>query len=302
MKNYFLRSVRNRTLLRDSFSYFLLKVGILYKGIFGKVRVNTIYRKLKKEYKFSKINKNYEFIKKKDINYQKVIWIFWYQGMQNAPDIVKACYKSVVNTFKDKKVVIITKDNYKDYVNIPEFIIERLDANKMSITHFSDILRAVLLITYGGLWLDATVYCTGKQDYNYISSLDFFVYRDGWFENQTINMANWLIWSKPNNKLLKDTLLLLFNYWYKKDYACDYFIFHIFFKIVTEENEKLWNVIPYINHLDNHLLANDLLTPFDRQRYEYIKKETDFHKLTYKLNLLNNKEKSYYDYIIKKVR
>ena len=299
MKEYLYRSIRNKTLIRDMFAYFMLKIGILDNGIIGKARVNIIYNKLKKEFNINKINKNFTFYKKKNIDYNNVIWVFWYQGIQEAPDIVKSCYKSILTTFKNKKVILITKKNLNEYIDVPNFILDRLKSNEMSITHFSDIIRASLLVTYGGLWIDATVYCTGKEDYDYFSKLDFFVYRDGWFDKQKINMANWLIWSKPHNILLETTLIYLYNYWYKKDYLCDYFIFHLFFKMSTEIYSDMWNKVPYINHIDNHLLINDIFKEFDLQRFEFIKRITCFHKLTYKLDFSKDKNNSYLNYIIR---
>lgn len=298
MINNFLTCIRNGTLLKESLCYFMYKFKIINKGMLGKVKVNIVYNKIIKKYNKKKLITLFNFEKKKKVDFRNVVWIFWYQGMSNAPEIVKKCYNSVLSNFKDKEVILITKDNFLDYIDIPNFIIDRVDNKQMSITHFSDILRLALLITYGGLWLDATVFCTDNQDYNYISSLDFFVYRDGWFDNQTIKIANWLIWSKPDNPILKDTLILLYNYWKKEKYACNYFIFHLFFNISIEKHRELWEKVPYINHIDNHLLINDIFKDFNNNRFSFICKHTDFHKLTYKLDFSKVTDTSFLNYII----
>lgn len=84
----------------------------------------------------------------------------------------------------------------------------------ISNTHFSDILRASLLIKNGGLWLDATVLCTGNS-WNKIKENKLFVYRNGWMDMEYINMASWLIYSKSNNNILLLTQELLYEYWKK---------------------------------------------------------------------------------------
>lgn len=55
-------------------------------------------------------------------------------------------------------MVVIDQNNYRDYVDIPDYIIKKLDKKQMSLTHFSDILRMALLYEYGGVWMDATLF------------------------------------------------------------------------------------------------------------------------------------------------
>ena len=58
----------------------------------------------------------------------------------------------------DHRVIILTEDNYKQYVNIPEWLEEKKNKGVISRTHFSDVLRLTLLSHYGGLWLDSTFF------------------------------------------------------------------------------------------------------------------------------------------------
>ena len=155
-----------------------------------------------------------------------------------------------------------------------------------------------LLIKYGGLWLDATVFCSGNS-WNWLKENSLFVYRNGWLDMEYINMANWLIYSKSNDKILIMTLNLLYDYWRNKDYASNYFIFHMFFKLVTEKYADEWKQVPYYSQIDNHLLTNELMNNFDEKRYNEIKSLTNFHKLTYKLQIDKNTGKTtFYDKII----
>lgn len=39
------------------------------------------------------------------------IWIFWWQRIENAPEIVKICYQSVLKYFKNGKITIITQED-----------------------------------------------------------------------------------------------------------------------------------------------------------------------------------------------
>lgn len=52
---------------------------------------------------------------------------------------------------------MIDNGNWRDYVELPEYIIQRWDKKQISPAHFTDLLRLQLLIKYGGTWIDATV-------------------------------------------------------------------------------------------------------------------------------------------------
>lgn len=164
-------------------------------------------------------------------------------------------------------------------------------------THFSDILRAALLVEHGGLWLDSTVYCTGNN-IELFEKQDLFVYRNGWMDMENINMASWLMYAKSNNKILKTTLELLYKYWQKNNYLCNYFLFHMFFKMATDKFNSEWEKVPYLNQIDNHLLARELLNKYNENVFNMIIKITDFHKLTYKLEGTVDKKNTFFEKII----
>ena len=124
-----------------------------------------------------------------------------------------------------------------------------------------------MLIKYGGLWLDATTYLTGVLP-DYIKKNDFFVYRNGWMDMEMINMGSWFIYSKrTNNLLLLETRRLLYKYWKKYNYIKNYFLMHMFFRMVTDKNQETWKKVPVINQIDSHLLMQELNNEYDNKRY-----------------------------------
>lgn len=289
-------SIKSKTFFRDTVLYIFMKMGFYSNYTRGLITMDRAYLKLKKRYeKKIKDFKVDEKIKQEESNF---IWICWFQGLENAPELVKKCYKSVKRWYPDNDIVLITKENFRDYVDIPEYIINKWENKKISNAHFSDVLRLALLIKYGGLWIDATVFCTGNS-WNWLKEKNLFVYRNGWLDMEYINMANWLIYSKSNDKILIMTLKLLYDYWKNKNYAYNYFIFHMFFKMATEKYSEEWKNVTYYSQIDNHLLSYELSNDFNEKRYKEIKKMTNFHKLTYKIKINNKKkEKTFYDEII----
>lgn len=90
------------------------------------------------------------------------IWMCWWQGEENAPEIVRACIDSVRRNAGGHEVVVITDENLSEYVDIPEWVLEKVRAGVMSRTNLSDLLRLSLLAEHGGMWLDATFFCSGS--------------------------------------------------------------------------------------------------------------------------------------------
>lgn len=280
MKDKIKKSCKSHTLFSDAICYFFRCIKYSSPYTTGLIAMDKIFYDVEKKY--SKIAK--KFISKNgESKKSDYIWIFWYQGIENAPEIVKFCYESVKKYFSNKNIVIITKNNISDYIEIPEFIMKKVENGIISLTHFSDIIRTKLLIEYGGLWLDSTVLCTG-ENFDFSEELDLFVYRNGWFDKENINMASWLIYAKSNNVILELTYYLLEEYWKTHNYLCNYFLFHMFFKIATDIYSEEWKKVPYSNHINNHLLFNEFSNKFSKTRLEKICKITSFHKLSYKID------------------
>ena len=109
----------------------------------------------------------YDFIKnykpqKFEFNnkFQSSIWSLWWQDdkFENLPDVVKICYSSIKKFGGSHDFQILTQKNFRELVNLPDYILEKFNAGKITITHLSDIIRFYLLFNYGGLWLDSTVF------------------------------------------------------------------------------------------------------------------------------------------------
>ena len=93
-------------------------------------------------------------------NLEGKIWMCWWQGEENAPEIVRACIDSVRRNAGDREVIVITDENMFDYVHIPDWVLEKVKEGIITRTNLSDLLRLSLLAEHGGMWLDATFYCT----------------------------------------------------------------------------------------------------------------------------------------------
>ena len=88
----------------------------------------------------------------------KTIWIYWGQGEDNAPHIVKRSIESWRNRNPRWDVKVLDEKSVAQFVDMsdcPAFLGHRL---------FSDLLRLRLLEVHGGVWADATVFCHRPLD------------------------------------------------------------------------------------------------------------------------------------------
>ena len=257
------------------------------------------YRKLKRKYRKIVINDKPITSDKKIIEKSNKIWICWFQGIENAPELVKACYNSVLKNYKDKEIIVLTEENYKKYVDMPEHIIKKWEKGYITFAHFSDILRIELLSKYGGLWLDSTIFTTKRSELVFNENIELFVFKQVDLDRKNslaVVASNWLIYANKNNNIINLTKKLLYYYWKDYNYAINYNIFHIFFKLATEVYKDEWKNVPTFNNISPHILQFELNDDFQEIRFNEIKNMSDFHKLNWRIKSEN--KNSFYNYIV----
>jgi len=247
-----------------------------------------------------------EFDSRYDSNAQKEqsnkVWICWLQGMENAPELVRSCYQSVQANLKGRDIILITLENMTEYVQFPQYIIDKWQSGQITDTHLSDLLRLELLIKYGGMWLDATVICTTADIPDFYFTSDLFFYqclkpgRDG---HSTI-MSSWLISASSNNKVLMATRYLCYCYWKTNQSLVDYFLFHNFMTMALEHYEKAWMAVVPKDNATPHVLSLRLFDDYDKAIFEQIVAQSPFHKLGYKFAKAKAKQKdTNYDFLLR---
>ena len=257
-------------------------------------------QKLEKRYKkyLIQFNEKYEETEHKKSN---KIWICWFQGLDEAPNIVKKCIESVKKNNLDKEVVIITSENLHDYVEFPKYIEEKWKRGVITHTHMTDLLRLELLIRYGGTWIDATVFCSSSNIPSYFFDSDLFFYqllkpgRDG----NGIYFSSWFMSAKTNNKILMATRVLCYEYWKENNTMWDYFLLHDFLSIVLEYYPDDWKKIIPRDNSAPHMLLLRLFDKYNEDVWKAISEQTPFHKLTYKFDSKNQRRNNtYYEKIM----
>lgn len=237
-----------------------------------------------------------------NIKKNKTIWVLWLQGMESAPQIVRSCYRSL-NKLKPKEfdVILLTKQNLKQYIVLPEYITDKYHRGLISNTHLSDIIRLELLYIYGGLWIDATVYiCDQIPEFMY--SGDFFA-----FDNSSvtaasvIKMSTWWIYARAANYIITKTRDMIYAYWQQEEQLINYFLLHIAMSKVIDEHSMARNIFHskfFYSNGNAHYLQGSLAAEYDEKKWSHIKCISPVQKLTYKRKYLLGDISSFYVVLI----
>jgi hypothetical protein len=216
------------------------------------------------------------------------VWVCWLQGEENMPLIVKMCYRSLLKNSNGHKINLITFDNYRTFVDIPDYIIEKHMKNIIHNIQLSDIIRVFLLSKYGGLWIDATYYVSGKLPT--FDGLSFWTpkWNNGCKKGlaSALYLESLLYCNYPNNILMCFLKDIFVDYWKNENKLIDYLLLSASIECAYNNIERIKNLIDAVplekrGYYDLYYLMN---LHYNENEYESLCGDIRFHKLTYKEN------------------
>ena len=172
---------------------------------------------------------------------------------------MKRCLKTIkANVPEGWQLHIITDENLKQYVMMPDFVEEMVKNGKMCRANYSDILRLALLWNYGGLWLDATCLLTqGIPQIILDSPLFLFNNKDLWQTTPFI-FESWVMRSVPGNYIIGRVLENLLCYFLhcKKPRAIYFVCYYMFSALYLRDNKakELFDNMPWWYAKDSFLM------------------------------------------------
>ncbi|MGO5163485.1 capsular polysaccharide synthesis protein [Fusicatenibacter saccharivorans] len=181
------------------------------------------------------------------------IWVCWFDGIENAPPLVKRCFKSICQHANGHPVHIITWENCTDYVEIPQILKDKIANGEIGLAHYSDVLRVCLLEKYGGLWLDATIFCNRDLPEEYFQ-VSLFTCRSDRPTPGCVSANRWTTFCLGGSEgnilfqALKDFFLC---YWSKESCAIDYLFFDDAIELALE-------MVPQIKQDINNVPTNNI--------------------------------------------
>jgi len=223
---------------------------------------------------------------------KKPVWVCWLQGEESMPELVKMCYNQLKKNIPDyAEIHLITLDNYSSYITLPDYIIEKFNSGSITMIHLTDIFRSCLLYSYGGMWIDSTVFTTKGIPDEFFNEPVWAQHtcNEDKYKNEP-SRAKWsgfLMGGKQGNPLFCYMRNSLFHYWSEHKKLIEYIILD--YSILTAynnfddirkniddiscNNENMWELTKVIND------------GYDEKLYRDITDDTIFFKLTYKMEL-----------------
>ena len=295
-KVYFRRNKFTKHLIIKILSIFIFIFCLIIIKSYVKSRIWTditiIFINLAHKYKYLLKNKNI-------ISEDCPIWIMWYQGIENAPPIIKSCVYSIITNRAKHPVIILNKYNLYDYVSLPAYIVEKFNKGLLTITPFSDIIRIAVLYKHGGYWIDSSYLITSPI--NYINTTFYtlklnhcFTYNHPFVK--CIWSGNFL--AVPKNSFIATYCYFSFLYYLKKyNKFINYFLIDYIISIAYNNIPEFKNDIDKLPSVTCNifLLFNKLNSDYDKNYYL-----CPFNKLNRrgKWNIYNGKNITNYGYII----
>jgi len=249
------------------------------------------------------------------------IWVMWWQGEENMPEIIRINFDSLKRNSNGHEVVLITNDNYFNYLEIPNFIIDKLSQNIISLTHLSDYIRVALLSKYGGLWLDATVYVNSPLpiEFNLPYWTNKWELRESEYDSYNLWIGLWglssvpellitqymgIWYSCPNNPLFDCLNNFWLAYWEKENKIPYYWTTELFLIGIMYDNlqavKKMIDDVP-TNNRQSFNLRFFMNKKFEKNIFEEFTKDTHFFYLSWKEKYLEidpeTNEKTLFKYL-----
>jgi hypothetical protein len=193
-----------------------------------------------------------------------------------------------------------------EFVSIPDYILNKLKSGNITIAHFSDILRIVLLYEHGGIWMDATILVTGPFSFD---SYSFFTLKSHLVKFDSITMTNWagisshkskrkiesscsnisrwssFFWAGTRHGILFSYMKdFFYSYWEKQNEKIDYFFFDYEIAVGYDsigQIKELIDAVPLSNE-NLYSLYEHLGMEYSDELFERFCSENTFHKLTIK--------------------
>lgn len=217
------------------------------------------------------------------------VWVYW-DNPDTTPLVVQQCIDSIIQKNKNCKVHIISEENVDDFIELSPVIIKKYKQGIISKTHFSDVVRVSLLLEYGGVWVDATLYMVHAIPESIWDRQFYTVTPELKAPYKVVSHGRWAVFfmaCQPGNELMRLTLKMMIEYWEKYDVLFDYLWMDYFWSYLQQHSECIAEMLSSVPLNNLHCLDINLAQEYSEEIAETIvkRKDTWFYKLSYKFSV-----------------
>lgn len=224
-----------------------------------------------------------------------IIWVFWGQGIDRMPTLIKACYNQL--KLNNKNVCLITNENINEYIEISPIVLSKVQTGKITWAHFSDLVRMSLVSKYGGLWVDATVWVPKELPFDRLMQMSLFSPNGKTLNSKSnicfwtslgLNWSGWCLWANHRDSVLYGFVAqMLAKMIETEKMTLDYVLIDYLMRYAIHNFPNLRNEIEKFQNVSGEkrgALASLMNTPYNQKVYDDLCKDDFVFKLSFRTN------------------
>ena len=192
----------------------------------------------------------------------RIIWMYWAQGWDSCPEQTRLCLASWERHNPDWRLIRLDDANAGEHADLGTF----LDGKDITITARSNHLRVRLLAQHGGVWVDASTFCSRPLS-DWLPALmqsGFFAFSRPAPDRL---LATWFLAAEPGNPLVLRWRDLMERYWRSVDRMNFYHWTHYLFAEGCRADPRMnaiWHDTPQVSADGPHQVQFHSEPPNDR--------------------------------------
>lgn len=237
------------------------------------------------------------------------VWVCWWQGVEQMPELVRCCVESLKRNLPQQKVALrlLTLENCMQYVTFTNTVIQKFEEGKITYTHLSDLLRAELLYRYGGMWIDATYYVSSHIPAEIFEQPTIYTLKYEkpiWSADVTKGRWSGNLWiTGKENRLFQFLMEGLWYYWEVEDHLIDYYLIDDIIAAAVESFPDVRMELEQCAYASDQVFALHqwMNLKYSKERAEQVQKNSVFYKLSHRAVYRRENiagEKTIYGYLV----
>ncbi len=223
----------------------------------------------------------------KSLQPEKKVWSMWWQGEEQADKLFRMCIDSA-RRHTGEPVIVLDKDNYSRFIDIPEVILQKNREGKIALQHVCDFMVVSVLAQQGGFFTGATVWWSQDASEELLRT-PFYTCRAVTDSQVNMSRSRWTGYLLAGNKefpLFSFTRDCLIEYWSKEDRAVDYLMMDYIFELAYQNIPCVREMIDALPE-KNNMLRNEMIScmghAYDPETFrKFTEGDTFLYKLSWK--------------------
>lgn len=222
------------------------------------------------------------------------IYVMWWTGADTMPPLVRLCHENLRRHIHAHNLHLITRENactlFPSLGNELGTLVRLLKGGNICIQHFSDLLRTLIIVNSGGIWIDATVFVSPDWD-NALTGRPFYSGRRTKAYAQSgksVTNGQWTSYfmaSEKGNPLLRFIYEGLKECYLRAEKIEEYYTMDYLFTLAMNCSDEIRRMVGAVPEIDADLFSLEpaLDALWDARAFERFMHAAPFFKLNHRV-------------------